>query len=230
MASSTREGMLPAAHHHAARAGDFENVVVAFAETWISPSIFDATPVISSISDSGARSTTRARKTSASWKMGARVCRRGRHLDQRQLARHAGELSHVVHVENIFNLEQRGLDAMAGAGGASATIVMRETSGRSEWPTVSEMMLMFRRRNSEATRVSTPGLSSTSATNVCSISHLSQVNKFSGLCHLLATVPVLWLFRGFDQRVMPVRRAGGSSHPAPSRERSSDTPRPLSPP
>ena len=40
-------------------------------------------------------------------------------------------------------------------------MVMRETSLRSEWPTVSEMMLMFNRRNSEATRVSTPGVSST---------------------------------------------------------------------
>src|SRR5450432_1273481 len=56
---------------------------------------------------------------------------------------------------------------------ASATMVMRETPMRSEWPTVSEMMLMLRRRKSEATRVSTPGLSSTSATNVWSNSRLS---------------------------------------------------------
>src|ERR1700691_1705238 len=52
---------------------------------------------------------------------------------------------------------------------ASHTIVMREVSACSLSPTVSETMLMFNRRNSDATRVSTPGLSCTSATNVCSI-------------------------------------------------------------
>src|SRR5580692_12346140 len=52
---------------------------------------------------------------------------------------------------------------------ASHTIVMREVSACSLSPTVSETMLMFKRRNSDATRVNTPGLSCTSATNVCSI-------------------------------------------------------------
>jgi hypothetical protein len=35
-------------------------------------------------------------------------------------------------------------------------------------------MLMFNRRNSEATRVSTPGKSSTYATNVCNMKSLSS--------------------------------------------------------
>src|ERR1700688_4201302 len=43
---------------------------------------------------------------------------------------------------------------------------MRETSGFSVRPTVSESMLKARRRNSEATRVNTPGLFSTCTTNV----------------------------------------------------------------
>src|SRR5215470_13893637 len=50
-----------------------------------------------------------------------------------------------------------------------ATMVMREIPGRSDRPTVKETMLTLRRRNRDETRVSTPGLSSTSATNVCSM-------------------------------------------------------------
>src|SRR6266851_3904651 len=56
---------------------------------------------------------------------------------------------------------------------ASTTIVMRETWGFSVRPTVSESMLNARRRNSEATRVKTPGLFSTCTTNVFSISFSS---------------------------------------------------------
>src|SRR5271165_6644687 len=48
-------------------------------------------------------------------------------------------------------------------------MVMRETSGFSVRPTVSESILNARRRNNEATRVSTPGLFSTCTTNVFSI-------------------------------------------------------------
>jgi hypothetical protein len=47
------------------------------------------------------------------------------------------------------------------AGSQSHTIVMRETPAVSVWPTVSESILNARRRNSDATRFSTPGLSST---------------------------------------------------------------------
>ena len=45
-------------------------------------------------------------------------------------------------------------------------MVMREMPAVSVWPTVSESMLKARRRNSDATRLSTPGLSSTWTTKV----------------------------------------------------------------
>src|SRR5215471_20771312 len=48
-------------------------------------------------------------------------------------------------------------------------MVMRDTSGFSVRPTVSESMLKARLRNKDATRVSTPGLFSTYTTNVFSI-------------------------------------------------------------
>src|SRR5687768_12225882 len=44
---------------------------------------------------------------------------------------------------------------------------MRDTPATSVRPTVSDSMLKARRRNSDATRLSTPGLSSTKATSVC---------------------------------------------------------------
>ena len=49
----------------------------------------------------------------------------------------------------------------APSSSVSTTIVMRETPGRSVCPTVSDSMLNARRRNSDDTRVSTPGLFST---------------------------------------------------------------------
>src|SRR6267143_5693085 len=49
---------------------------------------------------------------------------------------------------------------------ASTVMVIRETSGFSVRPTVNESMLKARRRNREATRVSTPGLFSTYTTKV----------------------------------------------------------------
>src|SRR5271166_2272070 len=57
----------------------------------------------------------------------------------------------------------------AWSSSASTTIVIRETSGFSVRPTVSESMLNARRRNSEATRVRTPGLFSTYTPNVFNI-------------------------------------------------------------
>src|ERR1700741_5343455 len=47
------------------------------------------------------------------------------------------------------------------------TMVMREMPGSAVWPTLSDSMLKTRRRNSDATRFSTPGLSSTRTTRVC---------------------------------------------------------------
>src|SRR5260370_29443358 len=58
---------------------------------------------------------------------------------------------------------------LAWSGLVSTVMVMREASGFSVRPTVSESMLKARRRNSEATRVSTPGLFSTYTTNMFSI-------------------------------------------------------------
>src|SRR5271165_552628 len=52
---------------------------------------------------------------------------------------------------------------------ASTVMVMRDNSGFSVRPTVRESILKARRRNNEATRVSTPGLFSTYTTNVFSI-------------------------------------------------------------
>ena len=48
----------------------------------------------------------------------------------------------------------------------STTTVMRETPACSVRPTVSDSMLNARRRNSDATRFSTPGLLSTYTANV----------------------------------------------------------------
>src|SRR5207244_12046385 len=47
------------------------------------------------------------------------------------------------------------------------TMVMREMPGSAVWPTLSDSMLRTRRRTSDATRFSTPGLSSTRTTRVC---------------------------------------------------------------
>src|SRR5271170_5781596 len=74
-----------------------------------------------------------------------------------------------------------------------ATMVMRETPGRSDRPTVSDTMLTLRRRNSEETRVSTPGLSSTSATNVCSMVTNSSLCVFRCFDH--------WIGRAADHFV-----------------------------
>src|SRR5712691_5126699 len=57
----------------------------------------------------------------------------------------------------------------AWSGSVSTVMVMRDTSGFSVRPTVNESMLKARRRNSDATRVSTPGLFSTYTTNMFSI-------------------------------------------------------------
>src|SRR5207245_9283559 len=57
-------------------------------------------------------------------------------------------------------------------------MVMRETSGFSVRPTVRESMLKARRRNSEATRVRTPGLFSTYTTNVFSMDVLLVSSSF----------------------------------------------------
>src|SRR5687767_14579084 len=57
----------------------------------------------------------------------------------------------------------------------SRAMVMREMPATSVRPTVSDSMLNARRRNTSATRFRTPGLSSTSATSVCSIFFLNGI-------------------------------------------------------
>ena len=54
----------------------------------------------------------------------------------------------------------------SGVSAALTTIVMRESVGSSVGPTASESMLNPRRANSDVTRVSTPGLFSTSTDSV----------------------------------------------------------------
>src|SRR6266704_1228427 len=66
----------------------------------------------------------------------------------------------------------------AWSGSVSTVMVMRDTSGFSVRPTVSESMLKARRRNSDATRVSTPGLFSTYTTNMFSIFTLFVSRSF----------------------------------------------------
>src|ERR1700732_4898490 len=72
---------------------------------------------------------------------------------------------------------------------ASTVMVRRDTCGFSVRPTVSESILKARRRNSEATRVSTPGLFSTYTTNVFSI--------------VISRVVFSHVRRGFFKRVGP---------------------------
>src|SRR6201999_4677742 len=84
-------------------------------------------------------------------------------------------------------------------GEASVTMVMREPPTRSELPTVSETMFTFKRRKREATRVSTPGLSSTSATNVCNMVTNTSLCVFRCFDH--------WIVRPTDHFVK--RRACG---------------------
>src|ERR1700727_2224597 len=79
-------------------------------------------------------------------------------------------------------------------------MVMRAISSFSVGPTVSESILMARRRASEATRLSTPGLFSTYATSVCMRLSLS-----------------LWFSGGLYQRVVRpadhvMQRSAGSHH------------------
>src|ERR1700743_2040294 len=81
----------------------------------------------------------------------------------------------------------------------SATMVMREMPGRSELTTVNETMLTLRRRKREGTRGSPPGLSSTSATNVCNMVTNTSLCVFRCFDH--------WIVRPTDHFVK--RRACG---------------------
>ena len=90
------------------------------------PSILLALPVISSMMDSGARSTTRARKTLASSKICERECRpwgcvgAGGDLDEAELADDGFGAVDLVDVDGDFELVERGADAVRGVLGRLA--------------------------------------------------------------------------------------------------------------
>src|ERR1039458_7832087 len=120
------------------------------------PSILLEDAVISSMMDSVARSTTRARKTSASSKMCEREWRPLGSLgpaatlmrqSSRMTASERETSSTSTVISSLYRLARM---RCAEVSGASQTMVMREVSARSDSPTVSETMLMLRRRKSEA--------------------------------------------------------------------------------
>src|SRR5712692_959661 len=121
------------------------------------------------VSDSGATSTTRARNTlassstweRASWVAATLIMARSRAI--------AGSWVMFSTSNTFTRLYRLASMRRAWSGFVSTVMVMRETSGFSVRPTVSESMLKARRRNSDATRVSTPGLFSTYTTNMFSI-------------------------------------------------------------
>ncbi len=89
------------------------------------------------------------------------VLRGGGYFDERELAGDGGGLRNVVDVDDILKLEETGANAVAGLGRCFADQGEAREAGALAAPTVSELMLMFKRRKREATRVSTPGKSST---------------------------------------------------------------------
>ena len=107
-------------------------------------------------------STTRARKTSTSCSTCGAGLGGDLDLHEAELADERGLVREVVDAEHVDQLVEVGLDdAGAGRRYASTTTVRRETPGWSVRPTVSDSMLKLRRRKSDATRLSTPGMSST---------------------------------------------------------------------
>src|SRR5919198_804534 len=133
------------------------------------PSILSSVPVISMISDSGATSTTRARKTCTSCSRCERFSGVAFTLIIAR-SRMTEALPVMLFTRSTFTSLYRLASArFAPCSSVSTTMVMRETPGLSVWPTVSDSILKARRRNSEATRFSTPGLFSTYTTKVFSI-------------------------------------------------------------
>ena len=127
----------------------------------MSPSILLSTPVISIISDSEVRSTMRARKTSTRSKICARLRGVAATLISASSRVTDGALAMSSTSTTFSSLNRLARMRCPASADASHTSVSRDRPGRSLRPTVSELILMFRRRNSDATRVSTPGRSST---------------------------------------------------------------------
>src|SRR5882724_7433520 len=149
------------------------------------------------VSDSGATSTTRARNTLASsstWERASCVAASLIMARSRAIAGWSVMFSTSSTFTRLYRLASM---RRAWSGFVSTVMVMRDTSGFSVRPTVSESMLKARRRNSDATRVSTPGLFSTYTTNMFSIF-------------------TLFVSRGFDDRTRPpdhvVQGSAGCPH------------------
>src|SRR5579859_2268656 len=139
------------------------------------PSILSTVPDISMMSDSGATSTTRARKTLMSSIKCGRDCWSARTLmrAKSRSSKARPEIFSARRTSTSFSrLASRRWPPFSSV---CATMVMRAISEFSVGPTVRESILMARRRASEETRLSTPGLFSTYATSVCMLSSLLMV-------------------------------------------------------
>src|SRR5215467_12613114 len=164
------------------------------------PSILSTVPDTSTMSDSGATSTTRPRKTLMSsikwgrdfWSAATLMSARSRSRTDRS------EMFSESSTSTSFSrLASR---RCAPRSSVWATMVILATSSFSVGPTVSESILMARRRAREDTRFRTPGLFSTYAISVC-----------------MVFVPSLWLGRRFNQWIVRtanhvVQRRAGRNH------------------
>ena len=120
MAFRTLAGVMAAAHGHFAAAADFENAAFVFAEHLdeafdlaFDAGHFDHQRLRSEVDDAGAKDFDQIEDLRA-------VARRGGHFDERQFAGDGRRLGDVVDVDDIFQLEQAGADAVAGLGGGLA--------------------------------------------------------------------------------------------------------------
>ena len=161
IAFSTLRSMMAAPHCHFAAAADFKNTSIVFTQHFdqtfdlaFNTGHLDHQRFRSKVDDAGTEHLDEVKDLGT-------VARRGSHLDQREFTRHIGSLGDIVHVDNVLEFEEAGANTMPGFLRASQTSVRRDSPGRSLRPTVSELMLMFNRRNNDATRVNTPGKSST---------------------------------------------------------------------
>src|SRR5579872_69357 len=134
-----------------------------------SPSILSSPPVISMVNESGATSTTLARNTLANSSTCERASCVAATLIMARSRTIEGSFVMFSTSRTFTSLYRFASMRRAWSWSASTVIVMRETSGFSVRPTVSESILNARRRNSDATRVSTPGLFSTYTTYVFSM-------------------------------------------------------------
>src|ERR1019366_2472757 len=125
-----------------------------------------------------ATSTTRERKTLANCSTWVRSLCNAATLIIAKSREMMGSLVTFSTSSTLTSLYRLASMRFAWSTSASTVIVMRDTSGFSVRPTVSESMLNARRRNREDTRVSTPGLFSTCTTNVLSIVGLFVLGSF----------------------------------------------------